>query len=204
MSKLFGHKLEPSFSLWRFEQKLFCTGTATKIEGRKQMGQGKYGLVVLKQCKVLCRSIIYMRHQNAKDFTTAHRWLWYMGCSCHTYRRTNLNWIVLCRIKLCVPSRKLQLLLVITGRLRPSFSARWLVSATSAHLSQFSLYSQRTTWVCPSTLHWVLQLFTIIHNHEDSKSSDRSEMEEDTPSLRSIEPANISHEEWHGMGHQQV
>lgn len=115
MSKLFGHKLEPSFSLWRLEQKLFCTGTATKIEGRKWMGHGKYGLAVLKQCKVLCRSNICMRYQNAKDFTTAHRWLWYMGCGCHTYRRTNLNWIVLCRMKLFVPSRKLQLLFIITG-----------------------------------------------------------------------------------------
>lgn len=85
-------------------KKLFCTGTATEIEGRKWMGQGKYGLTVLKECKVLCRSNIYMRHLNAKGFPTAHHWLWYMGWVCHTYRRTNLNWIVLCGMKLFVPT----------------------------------------------------------------------------------------------------
>lgn len=85
-------------------KKLFCTRTATEIEGRKWMGQRKYGLTVLKECKVLCRSNIYMRHQNAKDFPIAHHWLWYMGCGCHTYRRTNLNWIVLYGMKLFVPT----------------------------------------------------------------------------------------------------
>lgn len=115
MSKLFGHKLEPSFSLWRLAQEAILHWNCHRNWREKMNGTGKYGLKVLKQCKVLCRSNICMRHQNAKDFTIAHHWLWYMGCGFHTYGRTNLNWIVLYRMRLFVPFRKLQHLLIITG-----------------------------------------------------------------------------------------
>lgn len=110
-------------------KKLFCTGTAREIEGRKWMGQGKYGLTVLKECKVLCRSNIYMRHQNAKDFPTAHHWLWYMGWGCHTHRRTNLNWIVLCGMKLFVPM------------------GNWSSSSLSLEWSHSFLFSWMHEWV---------------------------------------------------------
>jgi len=43
-------------------------------------------------------------------------------------------------------------------------------------------------------LHLIFQLFTVTHNHEDRKSSDRSEeTEEDSLSLSSMELTNISH-----------